>query len=42
MAIDLTMHNIYFPTSQFPPTPEGSRQHPTPIADSFMILVVGK
>jgi hypothetical protein len=42
MAIDLNTHNIYLPTAQFPPTLEGSRQRPTPIADSFTILVVGK
>ncbi|MGA2060887.1 MAG: hypothetical protein ABSG67_10430 [Thermoguttaceae bacterium] len=42
MAIDLVTHNIYLPTAQFPPTPEGSRQRPAPIAGSFMILVVGK
>lgn len=42
MTIDPKTHNIYLPTAQFPPTPEGSRQRPAPIKDSFVILVVGK
>ena len=42
MAIDLATHRIYLPTAQFEQAAEGSRQRPRPIADSFMILVVGK
>jgi len=46
MAIDPKTHNIYLPTAQFaPPTtsaPEGPRQRPPMVKDSFMILVVGK
>jgi len=46
MAIDSITHNIYLPAAQFSPpaasTPEGSRQRPTMIRDSFAILVVGK
>jgi DNA-binding beta-propeller fold protein YncE len=46
MAIDPKTHNIYLPTARFapPPTspPEDSRQRPTMVKDSFVILVVGK
>lgn len=42
MTIDPKTHNIYLPTAQFAPAPEGTRQRPTPIKDSFVILVVGK
>jgi YVTN family beta-propeller protein len=46
MTIDPATHILYIPAAQFAPlpatTPEGTRQRPTMIKDSFEILVVGR
>ncbi|WP_420263929.1 YncE family protein [Candidatus Magnetominusculus dajiuhuensis] len=41
MAIDTKTHNIYLPTAQFE-APDGKKQRPVPVKDTFVVLVVGK
>lgn len=42
MTIDPKTHNIYLPTAQFNPAPEGSDRRPTIVKDTFELLVVGR
>jgi len=46
MALDTKTHNVFLATAQFAPTPTPNRSHPSirpsPIPDSFVILVVGQ